>query len=173
MTWTAPEVDRSTQTIVGDERVLLDSMLDHMRSTVRDKCARLTEDQLKTQPLDYTNLSLLGLIRHLADVELFWFRINLNREEVPGYYHRMDDAEVAWEQAPHGEAQRDFANYAQAVENSRAIAAKYDLDATFQHVLAGSESTLRWIYLHLIREYSRHCGHADLLREAIDGSTGV
>ena len=172
MTWTAPEIDRPRPAIAGDERALLESMLDHMRATLQMKCSGLTEDQLKLQPLGYTNLSLLGLVRHVSDVELFWFRVNLNQEEVSGYYHRSDDAEVAWNQAPQGDAQRDFAHYAESVEKARDIASKHELDAAFTHMFFDGDSSLRWIYLHLIQEYGRHCGHADLLRQAIDGTTG-
>lgn len=172
MTWTAPDVDRTRAAENGNEDILLPSMLDHMRQTLLQKCAGLTEEELKKQPLGFNNQSLLALIRHMADVELFWFRLNFKAEDVEGYYHRMDDPDAAWNEALDGDVQQDFANYAESVAKAKAIAADHSFDDTFTHFFTREESNLRFIYVHLIREYARHCGHADFLREAIDGKTG-
>lgn len=172
MTWTAPDIDRARPSENGGEDLLLPSMLDHMRQTLLMKCAGLPEEDLKKQPLGFNNQSLIALVRHMADVELFWFRLNFKGETPEAYYYREDDPDAAWNDAPEGDVEQDFANFAASVAASRMIASTHSFDDTFTHFFWRSEANLRYIYVHLIQEYARHCGHADFLREAIDGTTG-
>jgi hypothetical protein len=142
MSWTAPQADRKLIPPVADERQMLEAWLDFHRQTLLSKCAGLTADQLRQRAAPPSGLSLLGLVRHLAEVERGWFR-------------------------------RDFAAYLAEIEAARRAAAGHDLDETFYHSHREVDMSVRWVYVHMIEEYARHNGHADLLRERIDGKTGT
>jgi uncharacterized damage-inducible protein DinB len=156
---------------VADERTMLDSWLDWHRSTLVWKCAGLTGEQLVEQGSPPSNLSLLGLVRHMADVERSWFRSRFAGEAVTPIYLREDAPDAAFEEADPEWAEQDFARLADEQAASRRAVAGASLDDTFQHPRHGTMQ-LRWIYVHMIEEYARHNGHADLLREAVDGVTG-
>ncbi|QSB05003.1 DinB family protein [Natronoglycomyces albus] len=170
--WTAPQAQRVAINFSGGERAVLENMLDWQRDTLMMKCAGLNAAELKRTPLDHTGISLLGLVRHLADVELFWFRFNLDGEQVPGYYHTMERPDACFEGVAQADAGTDFANFTESVTISRQRASAHELDDQFPFPFGKGNSTLRWIYVHVIQEYARHNGHADLLREKIDGTTG-
>jgi uncharacterized damage-inducible protein DinB len=157
---------------LGDERATLDGFLQFHRDTLLWKCAELTPEQLAARPLPTTVLSLLGLVRHLADVERSWFRRGFAGEDAPPiFYDRDTDPDGDIVPPPDADPAADFAVYAAEVEAARAAARGHDLDETFVSRL-GRTISLRWVYVHMIEEYARHNGHADLLREAIDGATG-
>ncbi|MGK5738856.1 DinB family protein [Micromonospora sp. URMC 103] len=172
MTWTAPAIDRTPEITVGDERAMLESWLDYHRQTLLLKCAGLTPEQLRTASVEPSGLTLLGLVRHMAEVEAWWFRENFAGQPVdyPYFTPEHPDADFTVEEA---DAAADFATFHREVELARAAAAGRSLDETFTEVGPKKRTfSLRWVYVHMIEEYARHNGHADLIRERIDGVTG-
>ena len=156
----------------GDERATLDGFLDYQRDTLLWKCSELTPEQLAARPLPTTVLSLLGLVRHLADVERSWFRRGFAGEDAPPiYYDRDTDPDGDIVPPPDADPAEAFATYRREVEAARAAVRGHDLGETLVSP-RGVTLSLRWVHLHMIEEYARHNGHADLLREAIDGATG-
>ncbi|MFE2288012.1 DinB family protein [Streptomyces sp. NPDC059443] len=158
----------------GDERRMLAAMLGAQRATLENKCAGLGEE-LATRSVEPSSLSLLGLVRHLADVERRWFRRVLAGAEAPPLFSSAEDpdgdfdgavakpavVEQAWE------AWREEVAFAE-----RFTARAPDLEVSGKDGWLG-EVSLRWVLIHMIEEYARHNGHADLLRERIDGAIGV
>lgn len=156
--------------MTGADRPILEGMLAHQRATLLRICAGLTPDQLALRPIATTGLSLLGLVRPMAKVERVWFRKRVAREDVEHLHNfeARDDTDfnaIDPADAPHAveQLQQEW------TLADRAVAA-VDFDDTIQ--VHGSEMSLRMVYVHVIQEYARHNGHADLLREAIDGTTG-
>jgi uncharacterized damage-inducible protein DinB len=155
----------------GDERSTLLFFLNWQRATLRRKCEGLDDRQLRLRSVEPSSLSLLGLVRHMSEGEVQWFREVLAGEDAV-YHYSSDDN-------PNGEFDDvDAADTAEAFDTWRAECAHTDeiisrraLDATGRQD-SGGEVSLRWILTHMIEEYSRHNGHADLLRERIDGATG-
>jgi uncharacterized damage-inducible protein DinB len=172
VTWTAPAVQRIKPPYVASERSRLDSWLDYHRATLLQKCAGLTAEQLARRPVASSALSLLGLVRHMAGNERIWFRIRFARADVEDLYQSPEYPEGAeFAQADPATAEADFATYTEEVTQARAVVRGRSLDETF-----GDETVtvdLRWLYAHMIDEYARHNGHADLIRELIDGATGL
>ncbi len=118
-------------------------------------------------------MSLLGLLRHMTFVEQIWFDERFAGNDVVYYYRRPDDREVAWTELESATLDEVVDTYHRACARSDELARDYDLDEFVKEPGAGREPVdLRWIYLHMIEEYARHCGHADILRELIDGTTG-
>ena len=158
---------------VADERSMLESWLEFHRITLLLKCEGLSDDDRKRRPVETSKLSLHGLVRHMADVERNWFhRVLLDEQEVPAVFWRPDDPEEDNELVPLDAAvwEDDLAAWQAECDAARAAAARFDLDHT--GVRRGQPCSLRWIYNHMIEEYARHNGHADLLRELIDGAVG-
>ncbi len=115
-------------------------------------------------------MSLLGLVRHMADVEQNWFRRCWTNGEVPGIFWSADNEDGDFDDVDTAVVADDFATWRAQCEHARELAASKQLDdAGVRH---GKPVTLRWIYVHMIEEYARHNGHADFLRERIDGATG-
>ncbi len=173
MTWTAPEVPRTDPPYVASERESLDAWLDYHRATLLWKCAGLTGEQLTRRAAAPSTLTLLGLVRHMAEVERAWFRIDFGRQlDLPSLYctDEFPDGDLDLGEAAGAEA--DFATFAEECALSRAVAAGRSLDDTFRHPRHGATIDLRWVYTHMIEEYARHNGHADIIREHIDGVTG-
>ena len=147
------------------------------RATLELKCAGV-EAELSRRSVEPSTLSLLGLVRHLAGVERWWFRRNFAGEETDDLYVSASNPDGEFDDVDAADAAADFAMYAQEVELARRATAGHDLDETFtsaKHVLVRREPielNLRWVYLHVIEDYARHNGHADLLRQCIDGKTG-
>ncbi|MCM2425347.1 DinB family protein [Streptomyces sp. RKAG337] len=173
MTWTAPEVPRTDPPMVADERASLESWLTYHRATLLTKCAGLTGEQLALRPVKSSTLSLLGLVRHMAEVERWWFRMHLDgRSDLGDLYCPDDDPDGDFDRADGAAAEADFAVFATECELADRAAAGRSLDETFAHRRRGEPIDLRWVYVHMIEEYARHNGHADLLRELTDGVTG-
>jgi hypothetical protein len=170
--WIAPQVDRTRPRSPSDERASLDGWLDFQRQTLLFKCAGLTADQLRLRAVEPSTLSLLGLVRHMTEVERSWFRRRLAGLAIDPVYCADDDPDADFDGVETADAQADFAAFDAEIELARAEAAKRLLDDTFVHPRLGVELDLRWVYVHMIEEYARHNGHADLLRERIDGVTG-
>jgi uncharacterized damage-inducible protein DinB len=173
MTWTAPDVVRYDPPDVASERAALQGWLDYHRATLLWKCSGLDGAQLTARPVESSTLSLLGLVRHMAEVERAWFRIRFAGQADLGLLYCSDEYHDGdFDLAAAAEAERDFAAFkAECAAADDAVAGR-SLDDTFPNPRGGQPMDLRWIYLHMIEEYARHNGHADLLRELIDGVTG-
>jgi hypothetical protein len=167
MTWKAPDIDRPEGPLAGPERPMLQAVLDWHRATLLWKCAGLTGEQLAEQAVPPSGLSLLGLIRHLTKVERSWFRTRFAGEPVESPF---DGAEAEFAGIDPARAAADYARLTEEFKLADAAVANASLDDTFE--FRGEEMSLRLIYLHMIEEYARHIGHADLLRERIDGAIG-
>jgi uncharacterized damage-inducible protein DinB len=173
--WTAPAVERPEGPTVAAERVAMESLLDHHRATLMWKCGGLTGVQLAARTVPTSTMSLLGLVRHMSDVERVWFRRRIAGEDIPAIYWSDASPDGDFDDLDPAGAEADFATYAAEVGAARAVLAGHDYDDRFvaRHG-DGSEETIdiRTLVLHMIEEYARHNGHADLLREAIDGAVG-
>jgi uncharacterized damage-inducible protein DinB len=171
--WTAPSTDRADPDRVAHERTALEQWLDYQRATLLTKCAGLTAEQLKRRAAAPSTLSLLGLVRHLTEVERWWFRMHGGGEQLDFPY---DPAQTGadFNDIADADAEANLNAYLQEIEAARAAMAGKDLDLVVPSRGDHPERSrdVRWIYLHMIEEYARHNGHADLLREAIDGATG-
>ena len=152
---------------------MLDAWLDFHRETLQWKCSGLTSDQLRRRAVEPSNLSLLGLVRHMSEVERIWFRRRVAGEELPYLYRTETDADAAFENVDAADAAHDLAIYQREVELARAAARTRQLDDTFINPRRDAPMQIRWVYVHMIEEYARHNGHADLLRERIDGAKGA
>ena len=172
VTWTAPEPPPATTDYLGDERVMLESWLEFHRTTLLRKCAGLTGVQLAARSVEPSSLSLLGLVRHMTEVERWWFRRRFAGEPLGDVYCTPDSEDGDFDDLDATRAREDFDRFAAECEAARAAVSGRALDETFLHPRRGAEMSLRWIYVHMIEEYARHNGHADLLRERIDGRTG-
>ncbi len=172
MTWTAPDITRTDPPNSGGERALLDAYLDFQRQTLLLKCAGLTAEQLRRRSVEPSGLSLLDLVRHLAEVERAWFRRRFAGQDVPMLYCIDPTADTDFDEVDTADAERDLAVYRAEIGQARAAVAGRSLEEMFFHSHRQAEMSLRWVYLHMIEEYARHNGHADLLRERIDGETG-
>jgi|SRR5579864_732730 len=171
--WTAPSVERHPAPLAASEREMLEAWLDFHRETLLWKCSGLTADQLRRQAVEPSNLSLLGLVRHMADVERSWFRRRVAGEDLPAIYRTETDVDAAFENVDAADAEHDLQTYQREVELARTAARGRQLDDTFVHPRHEVPMQVRWVYVHMIEEYARHNGHADLLRERIDGRKGA
>jgi len=172
VTWIASEAPRTDPPEVAGERESLEGWLEYHRATLLSKCQGLTGDQLAERAVAPSSLSLLGLVRHMADVERAWFRRRFGgQSELPPLFWSDAFPDGEFDLAAAAGAEADFATFATECALARQAAAGRALDETFtgRH---GTEIDLRWVYLHMIEEYARHNGHADILREQIDGVTG-
>ena len=167
--WTAPPANRVPEPRTGPERAMLQGWLDWHRQTLLSKCAGLTAEQLRTASAEPSNLTLLGLVRHMSEVERAWFRHRVAREPDLGYIYESDNEDADFEEVATADAAADLAVFEREIAAADRAVAALDLDDEFD--LRGTRS-LRWVYLHMIEEYARHNGHADLIRERIDGVTG-
>jgi uncharacterized damage-inducible protein DinB len=171
--WTAPVVDRVEPDRVADERTALDQLIDYQRATLLGKCAGLTSAQLKQRAVPPSTLSLLGVVRHMTEVERWWFRMHANCEEL-GWPYDPEQTGADFEEIADADAASNLGAYLQELDAARAAVSGKSLDLVVPSRGDHHERTrdIRWIYLHMIDEYARHTGHVDLLREAIDGATG-
>jgi uncharacterized damage-inducible protein DinB len=174
VTWTAPEVIRPEPPLVAGEREQLDAWLDFHRDTLLGKCTGLTAGQLKLRAVEPSGLSLLGLVRHMTDVERWWFRIHAANTDMPARYWTDEDPDGDFNDLDAADAAADLAAYLDEIGQARAAVRGMDLDEVVPSHGHHPERVrdIRWIYLHMIEEYARHNGHADLIRERIDGVTG-
>jgi hypothetical protein len=172
MTWTAPEITRVEEPYVGDELTMLNGWLDYHRQTLLWKCQGLTSEQLKTASVEPSNLTLLGLVRHMAEVERAWFRLRFAGEEIPLLYCSDESPDGDFDDIADADPSVDFATFEAELDAARRAADGHSLDETFVHPRSQREISLRWVFVHMIEEYARHNGHADLIRERIDGATG-
>jgi uncharacterized damage-inducible protein DinB len=164
-------VERTEPPLVAQERLMLDAWLEFHRDTLAVKCAGLTSGQLRERAVPPSRLSLLGLVRHMAEGERQWFRMVLGGEQVPYHYYTDDDPEAEFDVADADLAEAFDTWRSECADARKRVAAAPSLDVTGTQ--DGKEFSLRWIMIHMIEEYARHNGHADLLRERIDGVVGA
>lgn len=173
----AAEMQRRDPADAADERTQLTQFLDFLRATMLMKVDGLDHAQMNTTT-GASSLTLAGLLKHLAVVEDGWFRVTLLGEEPAQWWRDVDgDADPDWDFRTAADDQPNLliARYEQACERSRdAVASRASLDDLTASASnrTGERFNLRWVLLHMIEETARHAGHADLLREAIDGTTG-
>jgi uncharacterized damage-inducible protein DinB len=164
--------DRTDVPRTGDERDLLRAYLDFHRETLALKCAGLSDDDLRRRTTP-SSLSLLGLVRHMAEVERSWFRRVIDGQDVPLVWSPEGDFQVAYDAAEADRAEA-FEAWESEIEHARRVErAAASLDVVGVDRRSGEEYSLRRVMVHLIQEYARHNGHADLIREGIDGAVGV
>jgi uncharacterized damage-inducible protein DinB len=166
-----PQDDRTAPPPTGDERAQLEGFLDYHRQTLLWKCAGLADDQLRERPVPPSPLSLHGLVRHLADVERSWFRERFAGEDVPDLFGVQDNPGADFLGTAEADPATDIALLREEIQAVKQAVSGRGLDETMTSP-SGQSFTLRWVYLHMIEEYARHNGHADLIRERIDGATG-
>jgi len=174
VTWTAPDVKRSEdypERRNATEQEMLRDWLDWHRATFLRKCSGLDAAQLATRAVPPSNLSLLGLVRHMSDTELGWVRQTFRGEQVPDLYYRPDAPDADFEEAGPADAEEDFERYRSECRAVDAALEGAGLDETF--TFREKTISVRWMWQHLVEEYARHNGHADLIRETIDGSASL
>ena len=165
--------DRIDPPWIADEKPMLEAWLDYHRATLVAKCAGLTDEQLAIASVPPSPLTLLGLVRHMCDVERSWFRRRMDGQDVPAIYYSDDDPDGDLIGVRPEQAADAFATFDAEVVEARSVIASFEsLDAIAAREVHGNTPSLRWIMCHMIEEYARHNGHADLIREAIDGETG-
>lgn len=166
--WSSP--DRIDPPQVAGERESLEAWVGFHRATLLMKCAGLEPNQLANRSCPPSSLSLLGLVRHLTEVE-GWFH-DFDGQPEGDWYSTDEDPDSCFNAVDASRADQDLAAYHASVARAKAAIEGRDLD----EISPGSDDdrpySLRWIYLHMIEEYARHNGHADMLRERIDGTTG-
>ena len=153
------------------ERATLDAWLDYHRATLAIKCEGLDDSQLRERSAPPSTLSLLGLVRHMAEVERGWFRRTLAGEQAPPLYYSDSDPDGEFDHVDTADVVEAFATWREECDHARSlVAAAESLEVTGTR--RGEAISLRWILTHMIEEYARHNGHADLLRQRIDGAVG-
>jgi uncharacterized damage-inducible protein DinB len=164
--------DRPEPPLTGGEREMLRTFLDFHRATLAMKCEGLSDEELRARSMPPSTLSLLGLVRHMAEVERTWFRRVINGEDIPLVWSPEGDFQAAYE--PTGTRADAFDAWQAEVAHARRIEREAEsLDVTGYQKRWDETVSLRLVMLHMMHEYARHNGHADFLREGIDGVTGV
>jgi uncharacterized damage-inducible protein DinB len=165
-----PEEDPRDQGATFDnERDTLVGYLRDYRLTIEMKCAGLDAEQMARRSVPPSSLSLLGLVRHLANVEQYWFRRVLGGQDVPRIYTREADFDGAVADPEVVEAA--WAGWREEVRHSERFVEEAPNLEVFG-VVGDGQVSLREVLVHMIEEYARHAGHADLLRERVDGRVG-
>ncbi|MFH8486501.1 DinB family protein [Streptomyces longisporoflavus] len=177
MTTTLPD-GRAVPDPTAGEPAMLAGWLDFHRETLAVKCSGLDDAQTRVTAVPSSSLTLLGLVQHLAEVERNWFQRVFAGRDVPPVYGACGDTAGGFALEPERTYEKALAVWRREVAVSRELCAGRSLDdmgrlSEPEAAVAGTaEVSLRWILVHLIEEYARHNGHADLLRESIDGVTG-
>jgi uncharacterized damage-inducible protein DinB len=167
----APTAGFDPGAATGSERQILDEFLNYYRQVIKRKVHGVAEDKAR-QRLVGSLTTLAGLLKHLACVEREWFQHTVGQLSAEQIGANFDGrSEAGWQVSDDETVPGLIAEYEQACARSREIAAQFDLDHLVPHGYFGQVS-LRWIYVHLIEETARHVGHADILREQTDGTTG-
>jgi hypothetical protein len=156
----------------ADELTMLGAYLDHYRETFELKCAGVPADQMSARSSPPSTMSLHGLVRHLAGVERWWFAINFAGSDLPMLYYSDDDPDQDFESLE-GDPLEALRVWREECERSRGIVDGASGLDRLGAVERNGTYTLRWLMLRMIAEYAQHCGHADLLREGIDGAVGA
>lgn len=157
--------------VAGNEKEVLTGFLDHYRKTLLEICEGLTEEQLR-RPMVPSGTSLLGLVKHLVYVERGWFQESVANEPFE-YPFDSDDPDIDFRIEEGETSEEIFDLYRRACERSRRALEEASLDDLIQDPKRSRDYNVRWIAVHMIEETARHVGHADILREQIDGRTGA
>ncbi|WP_286258613.1 DinB family protein [Streptomyces graminofaciens] len=167
-------IKRTEPSTTADERATLEGFLDYHRQTLHMKCEGLTDAQLRTAAVPPSGLTLLGLVRHMAEVERWWFRHMLVDNSPGNLFWTDEDPDGDFHPTEQDTWESTYTAWQAEIDAARSNAAPLALDdlSANKRKSSGESFTLRWIYTHMIEEYARHNGHADLLRELIDGTTG-
>jgi hypothetical protein len=152
------------------DRPMLEAWLEFHRTTLLLKCEGLDDAARKARPVPSSKLSLHGLVRHVTDTERSWFRRTLRRDDAAPWRYGDPDRDGAFEPLDGAVWDDDLRAWLAECDDSRATAAAMDLDDVGRR--RGQPCSLRWVYVHMIEEYARHNGHADLIRELVDGAVG-
>jgi uncharacterized damage-inducible protein DinB len=157
----------------GSERDTLRGFLDYHRATLAMKCDGLTDEELRQRSMPPSTLSLLGLVRHMAEVERAWFRRVFEDNDAPMVWSEEIDFQAAYDASASTRAEA-FAAWEAEAETSRRIERDAEsLDLAGHQPRSGEDVSLRMVMVHVLLEYGRHNGHADLLREGVDGTVGA
>jgi uncharacterized damage-inducible protein DinB len=165
--------DRPDPPRTAGERETMRVFLDFHRATLAMKCAGLSDEELRSRSMPPSTLTLMGLLRHLAEVERTWFRRVIAGEEIPLLWLDKMNFQAAYD--PAGSTfDEAFKAWTAEVERSREIeAAAESLEVTGYQARWDEQVSLRFVMLHMMHEYARHNGHADFLREGVDGTVGA
>ena len=168
------EIPRPAPPQSAPERVMLEAWLDYHRITLERKCSNLSPEQLRRRAVPPSSLSLFGLVRHMAEVERNWFRRALANEDAPPHYRSDNDPNGAFDNVDSANVEEAFATWRAECAHARTVVASFsDLDELGRNETRPGRPSVRWVLVHMIEEYARHNGHADLLREVIDGVMGT
>jgi hypothetical protein len=155
------------------ERETLEWFLDHLRTVMLRKAEGITDAQARTAACPPSDLTILGLVRHMTEVERIWFRRRIEGIDAPPIYygdaHPDGDADGEFHPPPDATLADALVRLRREMESSRRILAA--VDRLEREADNRDRHNVRWILVHMVEEYARHCGHADLLREALDGVT--
>ena len=152
------------------EKPMLLAYLDYHRQTLARKVDGLTGEQAIARST-VSALTLSGIVRHMTEVERGWLNEDFAGQDLPPLYSRPGRPDADFDELDAARLDADLADWRDQIADSTAIVAAHELDETVEHERMGTIS-LRWILLHVLEEYARHNGHADVIREAIDGSVG-
>ena len=167
------EVERRDPPYQADERSMVENWLDYHRATLANKCAGLPDERLAERSVPPSGLSLLGLVRHMAEVERSWFRNGVADEGAPPLYYSDADPDGDFDNVADADVAEAFATWQAECDHAREIARGVaSLDDVGRRQRHGQDVSLRWVLVHMVEEYARHNGHADLIRERIDGAVG-
>jgi hypothetical protein len=166
-----PAVTRTEPPLTGDDDAMLPPWLDYQRTTLLWKCELLEGDALVRQSVPPSGVSLLGIVRHMTIVEWHWFEHVFAGALTPQPISTDHDEDADWNDLDPVQAMADIELFQRQCEVSREIVAGAE---SMDHLAVKARDTmaLRWIMVHMIEEYARHNGHADFLRELVDGAVG-
>jgi len=167
-----PSLDPPAVPRTGTERELLQAWMDYHRQTLRWKCSNLTPEQLCARSVEPSTLTLIGLVRHMAEVERWWWQRVVARADVGDLYCTPEHEDGDFDLIEPATATADLAALEQEIAIGDRIFAAADLDALVRHPIREVDFSVRWVAIHMVEEWARHMGHADLLRERIDGAKG-
>jgi hypothetical protein len=170
MTWTVPNSEPPDGPLSGADRPILEGFLAWQRAALLSKCAGLTGEQLAERTVPPSNLALLGLIRHMAKVERTWFRQRFGAQQLAPMYDPALGKDADFEDLDPARAADDYDRLVAECRLADEAAAAKSLDDTI--TVREEVMSLRLVYIHMIAEYAQHNGHADLIRERLDGVTG-
>ncbi len=170
-------IQRTDPPAQADETTMLIAFLDYYRASLILKSDGLTDEQARTCAVPPSDLNITGLIRHMAEVERAWFQRWFIENGAPPIYYGDHDPDGDIHAGPGDTLAGAIADWEKEVQRAREIMAGASPDDVAKHVAtepqrAGFQPNMRWILNHMIEEYARHCGHADLLRQCIDGVVG-
>jgi len=170
-------IERTEPPAQADEKEMLIAFLDYYRDSLILKSEGLTDEQARTCAVPPSDLNITGLIRHMAEVERHWFQRWFIENGAEPIFYSDEDGDGDIHTGPNDTLADAIEAWEKEVQRAREITAEAHPDDVAKRVAtdpsrAGFQPSMRWILIHMIEEYARHCGHADLVRECIDGVKG-